>query len=215
MLNGLFDIDNCLDYLTENGDMLPHLKELGYAFLFRNYCADYGKWQTADPLGYPDGWNNFAYVNNDVICALDKFGADITHLVDPNGAVLGAGHSAWIIGNPVDGYTAYDYRPAGSSSSFGSSQDNVGSPPIRKFDSFAAALDYLNSGRANGHRYTNGQTLETTRADDAVANTRATQYMAESYSLMKHNCYQLGNSVIANVILYGLLIIILLLCFYI
>ena len=28
MLNGLFDIDNRLDYLTENGDMLPHLKEL-------------------------------------------------------------------------------------------------------------------------------------------------------------------------------------------
>ena len=26
MLNGLFDIDNRLDYLTENGDMLPHLK---------------------------------------------------------------------------------------------------------------------------------------------------------------------------------------------
>ena len=28
MLNGLFDIDNRLDYLTENGDMLPHLKGL-------------------------------------------------------------------------------------------------------------------------------------------------------------------------------------------
>ena len=28
MLNGLFDIDNRLAYLTENGDMLPHLKEL-------------------------------------------------------------------------------------------------------------------------------------------------------------------------------------------
>ena len=28
MLNGLFDIDNRLDYLTENGDMLPRLKEL-------------------------------------------------------------------------------------------------------------------------------------------------------------------------------------------
>ena len=28
MLNGLFEIDNRLDYLTENGDMLPRLKEL-------------------------------------------------------------------------------------------------------------------------------------------------------------------------------------------
>ena len=37
----------------------PHIGELGYAFLFRNYRPEQGKWQTADPLGYPDGWNNF------------------------------------------------------------------------------------------------------------------------------------------------------------
>ena len=40
--------------------------ELKYAFLFRAYRADQGKWQTSDPLGYPDGWNNFAYVNNNI-----------------------------------------------------------------------------------------------------------------------------------------------------
>ena len=28
MLNGLFDIDNRLEYLTENGDILPNLKKL-------------------------------------------------------------------------------------------------------------------------------------------------------------------------------------------
>jgi hypothetical protein len=28
MLNGLFDIDNRLNYLTENGDMLPRQKDL-------------------------------------------------------------------------------------------------------------------------------------------------------------------------------------------
>ena len=39
----------------------PYIGELGYAFLFRNYRADKGKWQTTDPLGYPDGWNNLAY----------------------------------------------------------------------------------------------------------------------------------------------------------
>ena len=49
----------------------PHVGELGYAFLFRNYRADQGKWQTSDPLGYPDGWNNFAYVNNGVIMNID------------------------------------------------------------------------------------------------------------------------------------------------
>ena len=39
----------------------PHVEGLGYAFLYRNYRADLAKWQTADPLGYPDGWNQLAY----------------------------------------------------------------------------------------------------------------------------------------------------------
>ena len=51
--------------------------ELGYAFLFRNYRADQGKWQTNDPLGYPDGWNNLAYVNNRVTNCIDWLGAYI------------------------------------------------------------------------------------------------------------------------------------------
>ena len=49
----------------------PYIGELGYAFLFRNYRPDQGKWQTQDPLGYPDGWNNFAYVNNGVTLKID------------------------------------------------------------------------------------------------------------------------------------------------
>ena len=52
----------------------PHVGEMGYVFLFRAYRADQGKWQTSDPLGYPDGWNNFAYCNNWVNDAIDLFG---------------------------------------------------------------------------------------------------------------------------------------------
>ena len=52
----------------------PHVGEMGYAFLFRAYRADQGKWQTADPLGYPDGWNNFAYVKNQVSYCIDWLG---------------------------------------------------------------------------------------------------------------------------------------------
>jgi RHS repeat-associated protein len=52
----------------------PNVAGLGYAFLFRNYRANLGKWQTADPLGYPDGWNNLAYVNNGVTDNIDMFG---------------------------------------------------------------------------------------------------------------------------------------------
>ncbi len=53
----------------------PHVDEFGYAFLFRNYRPDKAKWQTADPLGYPDGWNALAYVNNGVSSSIDLYGA--------------------------------------------------------------------------------------------------------------------------------------------
>ena len=49
----------------------PYIGELGYAFLLRNYRPEQGKWQTPDPLGCPDGWNNLAYVNNGVTMAID------------------------------------------------------------------------------------------------------------------------------------------------
>ena len=63
---------------TENKSAMftgkPYIGELGYAFLFRNYRAELGKWQTKDPLGYPDGWNNLAYCNNFLTTCIDIFG---------------------------------------------------------------------------------------------------------------------------------------------
>ena len=53
----------------------PYIEGLGYAFLFRNYRADIGKWLTQDLIGYPDGWNNFAYCNNDILINIDPNGA--------------------------------------------------------------------------------------------------------------------------------------------
>ena len=53
----------------------PYVEGLGYAFLFRNYRADMGKWQISDIIGYPDGWNNFAYCNNDITNVVDLLGA--------------------------------------------------------------------------------------------------------------------------------------------
>jgi hypothetical protein len=40
----------------------------------RNYRAGLAKWQTADPMGYPDGWNQLAYCNNSVIRNVDLMG---------------------------------------------------------------------------------------------------------------------------------------------
>jgi len=161
----------------------PQIEGLGYTFMFRNYRADQGKWQTSDPMGYPDGWNNLAYVNNGVNSCIDRFGADIINLVDPNGA-MGEGHSAWIIGNGTS-YTAYDYRPGHSS--------------ITTVTSVAAAIDTLNSYRTPGHQYTEAQTITTSPSDDTVANWSATMYMYTSYSLTSHNCYQLGIQVVNDI----------------
>ena len=55
----------------------PYVENLGYAFLFRNYRADMGKWLSQDLIGYPDGWNNFAYCNNLATIACDLYGAVI------------------------------------------------------------------------------------------------------------------------------------------
>ena len=53
----------------------PMIDELGYSFLFRDYNPNQGKWTTTDPFGYPDGWNNLAYVNNGVVSDIDLYGA--------------------------------------------------------------------------------------------------------------------------------------------
>ena len=60
----------------------PMIDELGYSFLFRDYNPNQDKWTTSDPLGYPDGWNNLAYGNNNTFSGIDAQGAEwiyITH----------------------------------------------------------------------------------------------------------------------------------------
>ena len=52
----------------------PMIPELGYSFLFRDYNPSQGKWTSSDPLGYPDGWNNLAYCNNEVNYLFDLMG---------------------------------------------------------------------------------------------------------------------------------------------
>ena len=79
----------------------PYIEGLGYAFLMRNYRATLAKWQTADPIGYPDGWNALAYCNNGVTWALDYLGAEIVVIIctdtrAPGTCGVGDGHS-WVV----------------------------------------------------------------------------------------------------------------------
>ena len=53
----------------------PFVEGLGHAFLMRNYRAGLAKWQIADPMGYPDGWNQLAYCGNGVVASIDFLGA--------------------------------------------------------------------------------------------------------------------------------------------
>ncbi len=73
--------DSKLNFFTGK----PQVEGLGYAFQLRNYRADQGKWQTSDPMGYPDGWNNLAYVNNAVTMNIDWLGG---WTVDAHNALL-------------------------------------------------------------------------------------------------------------------------------
>lgn len=179
----------------------PYIGELRYAFLFRNYRADQGKWQTSDLLGYPDGWNNLAHCNNGVTISIDKYGTDVYHVVDSEGAFAGAGHSAYIVANKTDGYTAYDYQANGSSGSgsSGSSSDG-GSRTQGGFASPEAALAFLNSNRTPEHNFDKGQMWETSKEEDAAARTAAAQYMTEDYALLTHNCYDLGPDAIIDAV---------------
>ena len=65
----------------------PRVPGLGHAFLFRNYRASLARWQTADPLGYPDGWNRLAYCEGDSLNFVDYGGAHRVP-VSGNGYIL-------------------------------------------------------------------------------------------------------------------------------
>ena len=69
----------------------------------RNYRADLAKWQTADPLGYPDGWNQLAYCENGVICNADILGASTVLVCDlASGRVINNVGQLTIRGNVVN-----------------------------------------------------------------------------------------------------------------
>ena len=53
----------------------PDVPGLGRVFLMRSYRPGLAKWQTADPLGYPDGWNQLAYGVNSPTMGYDVLGA--------------------------------------------------------------------------------------------------------------------------------------------
>ena len=172
----------------------PYIGELGYAFLFRNYRSDLGKWQTTDPLGYPDGWNNLSYCNNGVIFAIDLFGCNVYELLDREGAGNN-GHSLPIATKQnADGTwtsTGYDYGAGFSSGSSGnkvsvksftgSSQQEVLNKIIDYYDPKGKIYDAMYEWSVNNQ---NSQ-----KAMDAMANEVKLPYHART-----HNCLDITKS---------------------
>ena len=154
----------------------PYIGELGYAFLYRNYRADQGKWQTTDPLGYPDGWNNLAYVNNEATTAIDLLGMNIYQVHDKEGAG-GAGHSAWIAETTNNKYSVVDFNPKGGGIRRG------------EFDSLQTALDFLNQDK---HRYESYLEFNTPKnhGDDFISEIN--KNIDKGYVLNDNNCYTVG-----------------------
>ncbi|MDK3160807.1 RHS repeat-associated core domain-containing protein [Kamptonema cortianum] len=57
----------------------PYDEDLqSYHFLYRNYSPTKGRWTAADPSGFPDGPNQWLYVNNSVTGNVDPLGLE-TH----------------------------------------------------------------------------------------------------------------------------------------
>ena len=80
----------------------PQVEGLGYAFLMRNYRAGLAKWQTVDPMGYPDGWNQLAYCGNGVMSAVDLRGCATETVVSFGWFWEWEGEVAIANGTPLD-----------------------------------------------------------------------------------------------------------------
>ena len=87
----------------------PLISNGSYQFLERNYLPMVGRWSSADPTGFPEGWNSHLYGRNAPTMGYDTKGAAfvvddilITLLVNTAlGAVFGAG--AQILSNIISG----------------------------------------------------------------------------------------------------------------
>ena len=102
---------------TQNSNFFtgkPMVEGLGHAFLMRNYRAGLAKWQSADPMGYPDGWNQLAYCNNAATSAVDLWGCVTEHNISFGwywewGDVAGNSHAIAV--NPFT--SAFEPIPSG------------------------------------------------------------------------------------------------------
>ena len=158
---------------------------LGYAFFFRYYRPDHGKWLTTDPMGYPDGWNSLAYCNNCVNNCIDIKGTDIYHVVD----FSGCGHSALIIGNDNLGYFALDNGGIGSGGyNAGNSEQGMDHLIQHRHATLSEAFVDLSGTRQGGDAFDSIQRWRTTTSQDTAAVIAAKGSIDRGYHTVTNNC---------------------------
>ena len=163
----------------------PMISELGYSFLFRDYNPDQGKWTSSDPLGYPDGWNSFAYVNNSALNSIDMFGFRIYDLCDRQAAGT-YGHSAQIvtIQNKNGAWMAYTYDYGGAFSSTTGFVRTV-SESATEEGAMKAAIRKLDP---QGNTYDNMAMWDADNSQSIIAKATMDSYVTSHYDPGEHNC---------------------------
>ena len=157
----------------------PMVDGLGYAFLFRNYRPQNGKWLTADLIGYPDGWNNLAYCNNNFVNSIDIQGLTLYYLVAP--AAVGIfGHAAAIYDLGNGEVRIVDF--AGHTDPLGTGM---------RFSSIYEAYKHLQNDRPDDEKFwTSAFTYETTDEDTLIAFNTTKKSISNGYSSLGNNCSQ-------------------------
>lgn len=73
------------------------VEELGrYVFNHRLYSPETMRWDTKDPIGFPDGINNSLYVSGDPISKLDPLGTSESYSMDMSQQVSGGGSAVQV-----------------------------------------------------------------------------------------------------------------------
>lgn len=154
-------------------------------FEVRDYDARIGRWLSLDEVDrFPSRYS--AMGNNPTIYG-DPDGRDIILLNDAQGATLGAGHSALLIGDDENGWVFISKEGRRKDLPLWKSNDVMGGPALppaeREYDSFE---DFLNDKKFS--HYERGLRFKTTREQDLAAIEMAKKDARSWYNFRYSNC---------------------------
>jgi RHS repeat-associated protein len=158
------------------------------AYGARLYSSEYGRFLAVDKL-----WEEYRslqpyqYAANSPVMAVDRNGDSIIVLQDWEGASLGAGHSAVLIGGDDVGWKLYS-KNGGEYVAFGESKDPQAGGDL---ESFKTLSDFQMSARDPGQlqgRYDNALLIPTSPEEDKKARAAAEKQVKSDYLLTGASC---------------------------